>query len=268
MWLLSEKFYANGAVSSLADTFCENTWQKPTFALVESLVEKCENVILLLGFWVRDPVDQMWRVGGHYVTMAGVNSDSLWIGISDPFIDAYEQGITPRGRVGDGSIIPHVHGSHDTTEHNDEGNVSHDVYTAALNDPPNPHIPPGGLWYIPSYAAELNPSTWMSNFYNVNVPSEFVPWTAPWDGSSEIFTMVEYAVQISPWDYRGDVNGSGGVELGDVVYLITYLYKSGPPPPVMTEADVNCSGMTDLGDVVYLISYLYKNGPVSKCCDP
>ena len=45
-----------------------------------------------------------------------------------------------------------------------------------------------------------------------------------------LFTEVEYAVQISPWDYRGDVNASGVVELGDVVYLITYLYKNGAVP--------------------------------------
>jgi len=63
----------------------------------------------------------------------------------------------------------------------------------------------------------------------------------------------------------GDLNGSGIVELGDVVYLISYLYKNGSPPDVYQSADVNCSGLVELGDVVYLISYLYKSGPEPVC---
>ncbi len=63
----------------------------------------------------------------------------------------------------------------------------------------------------------------------------------------------------------GDLNESGIVELGDIVYLITYLYKSGPAPGIYQAADVNCSGLVELGDVVYLISYLYKSGPEPIC---
>jgi len=63
----------------------------------------------------------------------------------------------------------------------------------------------------------------------------------------------------------GDVNGSGVVELGDVVYLISYLYKNGPAPIPLQAGDVNCSGSVELGDVVYLISYLYKSGPAPIC---
>jgi len=64
---------------------------------------------------------------------------------------------------------------------------------------------------------------------------------------------------------RGDANGSGLVELGDVVYLITYLYKNGPAPVPLLAGDANCSGEVELGDVVYLISYLYKAGPPPSC---
>jgi len=60
---------------------------------------------------------------------------------------------------------------------------------------------------------------------------------------------------------RGDANGSGVIELGDVVYLISYLYKNGPAPVPLLAGDVNCDGIVELGDVVYLISYLYKSGP-------
>jgi parallel beta-helix repeat protein len=58
----------------------------------------------------------------------------------------------------------------------------------------------------------------------------------------------------------GDCNGNEVVELGDLVYLITYLYKNGPSPDPLSIGDVNCDGIVSLGDAVYLISYLYKNG--------
>ncbi|KPJ64694.1 hypothetical protein AMJ44_12275 [candidate division WOR-1 bacterium DG_54_3] len=60
---------------------------------------------------------------------------------------------------------------------------------------------------------------------------------------------------------RGDVNGDGSIDLGDVLYLIAYLYKNGPAPNPLATGDVDCSGGIDLGDVLYLIAYLYKNGP-------
>ena len=64
---------------------------------------------------------------------------------------------------------------------------------------------------------------------------------------------------------RGDANGDGVRDLGDVVYLITYLYKNGPAPNPLLAGDANCSGEVELGDVVYLITYLYKGGPPPSC---
>jgi hypothetical protein len=51
------------------------------------------------------------------------------------------------------------------------------------------------------------------------------------------------------------------VNVGDVVYLVTYLYKEGPPPAPMEAGDVDCDGLVNVGDVVYLVNYLYKGGP-------
>lgn len=64
---------------------------------------------------------------------------------------------------------------------------------------------------------------------------------------------------------RGDCNGDGIIDIGDVVHLINYLYKSGPAPDPLEAGNTNCDGIIDLGDVVYLINYLYKNGPPPGC---
>jgi hypothetical protein len=60
----------------------------------------------------------------------------------------------------------------------------------------------------------------------------------------------------------GDADGSGFVDIDDVVYLITYIFSSGPPPtPEDCCGDANGSGFVDIDDAVYLISYIFAGGP-------
>jgi len=63
----------------------------------------------------------------------------------------------------------------------------------------------------------------------------------------------------------GDVNGDGVIDLGDVLYIISYLYKGGPAPDPLETGDCNGDGVVDLGDVLHLINYLYKGGPAPGC---
>jgi hypothetical protein len=49
--------------------------------------------------------------------------------------------------------------------------------------------------------------------------------------------------------------------VGDVVYLVNYLYKDGSAPDPVEAGDANGDEIVDVGDVVYLINYLYKSGP-------
>jgi len=75
-------------------------------------------------------------------------------------------------------------------------------------------------------------------------------------------------IKYIPVSVCGDVNADGLVDIGDVVYLINYLYHGGPPPPDPWTADLNdCDGEIDIGDVVYLINYLYHGGPPPACCE-
>ncbi len=63
----------------------------------------------------------------------------------------------------------------------------------------------------------------------------------------------------------GDVNSDGVIDVGDVIYVINYLYRNGPAPNPSTIGDVNCDGVVEVGDVVYLINYLYRGGPSPGC---
>ena len=64
---------------------------------------------------------------------------------------------------------------------------------------------------------------------------------------------------------RGDANGDGVINVGDIVYLVSYLYKAGPAPNPLWTGDANSDGIVNVGDIVYLVSYLYKGGPPPGC---
>ena len=69
------------------------------------------------------------------------------------------------------------------------------------------------------------------------------------------------------WSVPGDANDDSLVNVGDVVFLVNYLYKTGPQPCVMEAADPNADCKVDVGDVVYLINFLYREGtPPSAGC--
>jgi PKD repeat protein len=124
--------------------------------------------------------------------------------------------------------------------------------------PPNVNPPEGEGYFtfsispkpdLPEYTTIAN-DAWIRFDYN--------PWLqAPQTGP--VIRTIQYPFM------HGDVNGDAIINLGDVVYLITYQYKNGPAPDPLLAGDVNCDGMVGLGDVVYLITFLYKGGPRPPC---
>ena len=95
-----------------------------------------------------------------------------------------------------------------------------------------------------------------------------------WNHYSEYWNMFGYNLYGDPSLVRegiipftcGDCNGDGIVEIGDVIYLINYLYKEGSAPDPLQAGDCNCDEIVDLGDVVYLINYLFKEGASPGGC--
>jgi len=63
----------------------------------------------------------------------------------------------------------------------------------------------------------------------------------------------------------GDANGDGNVNVGDVVYIINYVFKGGPAPDPMQAADANGDCTVNVGDAVYLVNYVFKGGPAPIC---
>ena len=65
----------------------------------------------------------------------------------------------------------------------------------------------------------------------------------------------------------GDADGSGQVDISDVVYMVSYVFGTGQPPLDVSGGDVDCSGHFDLSDAVYLVAYVFGTGP-APCHGP
>lgn len=99
-------------------------------------------------------------------------------------------------------------------------------------------------------------------------------WTIPNTPSDSCLVRVSDAQDGIPIDQSnnlftiflaGDADGDGTITVGDVVYLINYLFINGPDPVPFEVGDVNLDGVINTSDVVYLINYLFINGPPPEC---
>jgi len=63
----------------------------------------------------------------------------------------------------------------------------------------------------------------------------------------------------------GDANGDELINIGDAVFLIAFVFNSGPAPDPLEAGDANGDGNTNVGDAVYLINYVFLDGPPPIC---
>ena len=70
---------------------------------------------------------------------------------------------------------------------------------------------------------------------------------------------------------RGNVDGdsSDGIDVADVTYLISFMFKEGPPPPCPLLGDTNGDGNTtiDVSDLTFLVGYMFNGGPMPGWCE-
>jgi hypothetical protein len=117
-----------------------------------------------------------------------------------------------------------------------------------------------GDWEGPYSSGEVvnKPHTWSS----VSAPDTFAVRVKVKDEYVETDWSQALNVFITE---RGDANGDGAVDVGDVVFMIAYVFKGGPAPYPESAGDANCDGLPDVGDAVYLIAYIFKGGPPPGC---
>jgi hypothetical protein len=175
-----------------AGMFYEHTVMQPDFFFIEEEVERCQDVVLLVGYWIFNTETGQWyrEPGGHYVTVAGVDSTDMKLALSDPVQDAFESGLIPEGRI----PVPHVHLPPEPPyiTHNDAQYVSQDIYSVAQISPPWLPPCPGGNWALVNFAS--------------------------WRPAPPYFAVIESAVVTSPL-------GTHDVAVTNVSKLKTVVYQ-------------------------------------------
>jgi hypothetical protein len=64
----------------------------------------------------------------------------------------------------------------------------------------------------------------------------------------------------------GDANSDGDANVGDAVYIISFVFMGGPAPEPIEAGDVNGDGGCNVGDAVFLIAYIFSGGPTPVRC--
>ena len=95
-----------------------------------------------------------------------------------------------------------------------------------------------GLWYADKY--------------------EIFEWGALW-GNPDLKLECSYLC--------GDCNYDLEVNIADVVYLVSYVFRAGPAPNPMGAGEVNCDVDVNITDAVYLVNYLFRGGPPPQDTD-
>ncbi|KPK74498.1 MAG: hypothetical protein AMJ89_06175 [candidate division Zixibacteria bacterium SM23_73] len=122
--------------------------------------------------------------------------------------------------------------------------------------------------------------------YSTNVGTSWLPivdptandgsylWTIPDTPSESCLVRVSDAEDGDPYDQSddsftiflaGDASADGKVDVGDVLYLINYLFINGPAPIPLQAGDVNLDGVVDIADMIYLLNYIFLNWPPPLC---
>jgi len=63
----------------------------------------------------------------------------------------------------------------------------------------------------------------------------------------------------------GDANGDEEINIADGVFLINFVFKSGPSPDPIESGDANSDTNCDIADAVFLINYVFHDGPAPAC---
>jgi hypothetical protein len=73
-------------------------------------------------------------------------------------------------------------------------------------------------------------------------------------------TVPDTYVWTAATTLAGDTNADGVFTSSDIIYLVNYVFKSGPPVVVPGHGDVNCSGAVTSADIIHLVNFIFKSG--------
>jgi hypothetical protein len=105
-------------------------------------------------------------------------------------------------------------------------------------------------------SGDLDTGQYNGNIILTNNDPDHNPVTVP----------VQLHVTALPPYICGDVdNNAVGPDIGDITFMVAYLFFSGPPPSVYASGDLNGDATIDITDITILVAYLFQSGPTPTC---
>ncbi|HKK21494.1 MAG TPA: M1 family aminopeptidase, partial [candidate division Zixibacteria bacterium] len=80
--------------------------------------------------------------------------------------------------------------------------------------------------------------------------------------SFNTYTEGQFSIHVAPFSFvPGDADGSGSLDIADLIFMVDYMFNNGPAPALAASADVNGDCKLDISDIIYLVDYQYADGP-------
>lgn len=61
---------------------------------------------------------------------------------------------------------------------------------------------------------------------------------------------------------RGNANSDNAVDIGDPIFVLSYLFNNGPAPNCFDSADGNNDSRIDIADPIFVLNWLFSGGPI------
>ena len=66
--------------------------------------------------------------------------------------------------------------------------------------------------------------------------------------------------QVGPF-IRTDANGDGRINISDVSFLLSWLFRAGRAPACLASVDSNTDGLVNIADAAYSLNWMFHGGP-------
>ena len=152
------------------------------------------------------------------------------------------------------SMVMDVSGSIYVSGYSERSYGKGDFFTIKLN--------PDGA---PVWARRYSPEDNYNCANDVGVDASGNVYAAGYSRSTydgKILTVIKYSPSAT---ILGDAGGDGDINVGDVVFLVAYIFKGGPAPNPLDNADANCDSQVNVGDAIFLINYIFRGGHTPDC---
>ena len=113
---------------------------------------------------------------------------------------------------------------------------------------------------------------WRCGLHQTRLPSEEHTLHSPYVRHRDLFPIPGknwFPVAGNCCQNRGNINGSadGLIDVSDIVFLVSYMFNYGTPPPCLEEAEINgYSPAADIADLIALVRYMFNNGSAPSAC--